>query len=210
MCLYTKMIAKTLCFLLVLFYSHQAYGRSSQGDLLEWQDYDPDTIPDDAIPSGETMDNEDIYIGLVHFSNEKFEGFIPTNIVAGRKCVHIVVGLEDIEKICDNIKILVGKNDYLDKIYWEYARPSYFGSLFDSDDFRPVRAGWEVQSLSYNSSVYLGRQYFGGQNWVGKIYNSYPKEDENGVTVFSYEQYRSPDTVEIGKGALFEVLLFKY
>ncbi|XP_072380955.1 uncharacterized protein [Diabrotica undecimpunctata] len=210
MYLYTTMIAKTLCFILVLFYSHQAYGRTSQGDVLEWQDYNPDSIPDDAIPSGETMDQEDIYIGLVHYSNEQFEGFIPTSIIAGQKCVHIAVGLEEIEKICDNIKILVGKNDYLNKLFWEDARPSYFGSLFDSDDFRPVRAGWESHTLNYNSSLYLGRQYFSGRNWVGKIYNSHPKADENGDTVFVYEQYRSPDTVEIGKGVLFEVLLFRY
>ncbi|XP_072380954.1 uncharacterized protein [Diabrotica undecimpunctata] len=207
---YTKMIANKLCFILVLFYSHQAYGRTSQGDVVEWQDYNPDSIPDDAIPSGETMDHEDTYIGLVHYSNEQFEGFIPTSIIAGQKCVHIAVGLKEIEKICDNIKILVGKNDYLNKLFWEYARPSYFESLFDSDDSRPVRAGWESLALNYNSSLYLGRQFFSGRNWVGKIYTSYPVADDNGCTFYVYEEYRNQDKVEVYGGVMYEVLLFKY
>ncbi|XP_072382879.1 uncharacterized protein [Diabrotica undecimpunctata] len=204
------MLAKTLCFLLVLFYSHQANSRTTQDDVVEWQDYNPDSIPDDAIPSGQTLDGEDIYIGSVHFSNEEFEGFIPTSIIAGQKCVHIPVGLEEIEKACDDIKILVGKNDYLNKLFWEVARPSFFESYFDSDDYHPVRAGWESQSTNYNSSLYLGKQYFSARNWIGKIYNSYPKTDVNGYAVFVFENYFTPEDVQVMEGAYYQLLLFRY
>ncbi|XP_050501402.1 uncharacterized protein LOC126881266 isoform X1 [Diabrotica virgifera virgifera] len=204
------MIAKTLCFLLVLFYGHQVNSRTTQGDVVEWQDYNPDSIPDDAIPSGGTLDGQDIYIGLVHFNNKEFEGFIPTNIIGGQKCVHIPVGLEEIETVCDDIKILVGKNDYLNKLYWEIAKPSFFESYFDSDDFRPVRAGWESHTTSYNSSLYIGKQYFSGVNWIGKIYNSYPKTDENGAAVYVFENYFDPEELKIYKGVYYGLLLFRY
>ncbi|XP_056649075.1 uncharacterized protein LOC130453388 [Diorhabda sublineata] len=205
------MVLKVIRLFFVIVFCSQVIGRLTQEDLLEWVPYDPNDVPSDAIPTGHTMEDKRIYIGRVHLLDGDKEGYVPSNIIEGEECVYGLLD-SDIKYVCQNISILIGKNTYLSDVFWYTARPSYFMSLFDSDEYHPVRVGWEVgtdNGTPFNSSLYFARVYFGGQYWNSKIYTSRPDEEKNNIGYFSYVNFYSGD-VECYGGSYYDVLLFKF
>ncbi|XP_072380957.1 uncharacterized protein [Diabrotica undecimpunctata] len=205
------MIFKVLFLTLAVVAAQLVFGRRFQDDVVEWVDYHVNSIPENAINIGKTQDDKNIYIGLVHFLHEKAEGFIPTSIVEGEECVY---GLQEfnITKYCNNIKILVGKNDYTDTLYWKNVAAINFTKLFNSDDHRPVRAGWETFRWPCNTSVYIGRPNFDNRNWVGKIFNSHINWQWNDIPAYPYINISDPykyDHIRVQYAGVYDVLMFK-
>lgn len=82
------------------------------------------------------------------------------------------------------MQILCGKGHYTTRIFWVQTSQSTFPSVLESDQYRPVFAGWqfgEDNKVTFNSSIYVGKGTEGqfGANFVGKIYQNHPDPLKN-------------------------------
>jgi len=149
---------------------------------VEWKDYINGKLPENAIPvGGHTTEGKTIYIGLAHVINGSSEAFIPTNLIPGEKYVNLTLDDKTRITVSDNIKVLCGKGDYLNRVGWIDVRSYWFLDLFASDVYRPVRAGWQVgdfNGVAYNSSLYIGR-ILNGNFFIGKVYTSNSDNSKN-------------------------------
>ncbi|XP_072389337.1 uncharacterized protein [Diabrotica undecimpunctata] len=192
--------------LLVLFAACLSQAKINQDVHFEWVQYTGE-IPDNSIIGGATSDGDPTYVARsflsadpddVNYSGSDYNGYVAGGVLPGKVSINVSTP-ESIYTLTNKIELLTVVNDT--KVEWIESYQHGFMELFNSDDYRPVRIGWQANGDIFNSTLYLGSSYADGIIYIGHILTSAVPIDLN---EFSYHPFYSnpfPD-------GLYKVLVY--
>ncbi|XP_050499902.1 uncharacterized protein LOC114333322 isoform X3 [Diabrotica virgifera virgifera] len=163
--------------LLVLFAACLSQAKINQDIHFNWVQYTGE-IPENAIIGGETGDSDPTYVARSvlsanpddeNYSGSDYNGYVAGGVLPGKLVMNASTP-ESIYTLTKNIEILTVVNGT--KIEWIESFEHAFMEIFNSDDYRPVRIGWQANGDMWNSTLYLGSSFADGVIYIGHILTS--------------------------------------